>query len=42
MHKDIAHGKAPPPRGIVSCSGTITENIEIYVELNIKESGENH
>ena len=42
VHKEHAHGKAPPPRGIVSCSGTLTENIAIFVEHNIKEAGKSH
>ena len=27
VHKKYEHGKAPPMRGIVSCSGTLMENI---------------
>ena len=40
VHKKHKHGEAPPPRGIVSFSGTLTsENIAIFVENNIKEIG---
>ena len=42
VHKRYEHGKAPPPRGIVSCSGTLTENIAIYVEHHIKNIGKSH
>ena len=42
VHKEYEHGKAPPPRGIVSCSGTLTENIAIFVENHIKELGQSH
>ena len=30
-------GKVPPPRPIVSCNNSITENIGLYVEHQIKE-----
>ena len=39
VHKKYKHGRAPPFRGIVSCSGTFMENIRIYVEHNLKEIG---
>ena len=42
VHKEHEHGKAPPPRGIVSCSGTLTENIALFVEHHIKEAGKSH
>ena len=42
VHKKHKHGAAPPPRGIVSCSGTLTENIAIFVENHIKEAGLSH
>ena len=42
VHKKYEHGKAPPPRGIVSCSGTLTENIAIFAEHHIKELGQIH
>ena len=37
VHKSYAHGKAPPIRGILSTSGTLLENIAIYVEHHVKE-----
>ena len=42
VRKEHAYGKAPPPKGIVSCSGTLTENIDIFVEHNIKEAEKSH
>ena len=42
VHKSFEEGKAPPPRGIVSCSGTVMENIAIYVEHHIQQLGQNH
>ena len=42
VHKNHEHGKAPPPRAIVSCSGTLTENIALYVEHHLKEAGQLH
>ena len=42
VHKQYEHGKAPPLRGIVSCSGTVTENIALFVENEIKELGQSH
>ena len=42
VHKDHEHGETPPPRGIVSCSGTLTENIALYVESKIKDLGKSH
>ena len=42
FHKQYERGKAPQPRGIVSCSGTLTENIAIFVENIIKELGQSH
>ena len=42
VHKKYEHGRAPPPRGIVSCSGTLTENIAIYVEHHLKEVATTH
>ena len=32
MHKEFEEGTAPPPRGIVSCSGTVMENVAIFEE----------
>ena len=42
VHKTHEHGKAPPTRGIVSCSGTLTENIALFVENNIKDVAQTH
>ena len=42
VHKNYEHGTAPPLRGIVSCSGTMMENIAIYVEHHLKEIGKSH
>ena len=37
VHKKYECCRAQPPRGTVSCSGTLTENFEIYVEHHLKE-----
>ena len=42
VHKEYEHGKAPPVRAIVSCSGTFSENIAIYVDHHLKELGVSH
>ena len=42
VHKQYKHGEAPPPRGIVRCSGTLMENVAIFVEHHIKELGQSH
>ena len=42
VHKDYEHGKAPPVRAIVSCSGTFSENIAIYVDHHLKDLGVSH
>ena len=42
VHKEHAPGVAPPKRGIVSCSGTFTENIALYVENHIKALGQSY
>ena len=42
VHKEHKHGETPPPRGIVSCSGTLSENIALYVENMIKDNGKTH
>ena len=42
VHKKYEQGTAPPPRGLVSCSGTLTENIAIFVDHHIKELGQEH
>ena len=41
-HKQYEQGKAPPLRGIVSCSGTFMENIAIYVEHYLRDLGKSH
>ena len=42
VHKTYTPGTAPPERAIVSCSGTFTENIAIYVEHHLQEVGTSH
>ena len=42
VHKEYISGKAPSERAIVSCSGTFTENIAIYVEHHLQEIGTSH
>ena len=42
VHKKHEHSKAPPTRGVVSCLGTLTENIALYVEHNIKYLAQTH
>ena len=42
VQKPYEEGKAPPPRPIVSCNNSITENIGVYVEHYIKELGTKH
>ena len=42
VHRQYEHGKVPPERAIVSCSGTYMENIAIYVEHNLKDLGTSH
>ena len=37
VHKEYEHGKAPPVRAIISCSGTFSENIAIYVDHHLKD-----
>ena len=42
VHKQYEHGTAPPERAIVSCSGTFSENIAIFVEHHLQEAGSSH
>ena len=42
VHKHYEHGKAPPTQGLVSCSGKLLENIEIYVKHHINILGKSH
>ena len=42
VHKEHQVMEAPPPRPIVSCSGSITENIAFYVEYHIKSLANKH
>ena len=42
VQKQHKQGKALPTRGILSCSGTLTENNALYVEYKIKHIGQNH
>ena len=37
VHKENEKGKPPPPRPIVSCNNSTTENIGLFVEQHIKE-----
>ena len=39
VHKQYEHVKTPPPKGIVSCSGTLKGIIAIFVESHMKELG---
>ena len=42
VHKKYEHKKAPPPRAIISGSGSITENASIFVQHHIKEVSNSH
>ena len=42
VHKDHEEGKAPPVRPIVSQSGSLTENIALFVETHLKEAARKH
>ena len=42
VHKTHEEGKVPPPRPIVSCNNSMTENIGFYVEHQIKELATKH
>ena len=42
VHKTYLPKTAPPPRAIVSGSGSITENISIFVQQNIKDISKSH
>ena len=42
VHKETNHDNIPPVRPIISGSGSITENISLYVEHYIKESSVKH
>ena len=42
VHKAHEHKETPPPRPIVSGSGSITENISLYVEHHIKQIATQH
>ena len=42
VHKTHEVGKTPPPRPIVSCNNSITENIGLYVEHYIKDLATTH
>ena len=42
VHKETNHNNIPPVRPIISGSGSITENISLYVEHHIKESSIKH
>ena len=42
VHKQIKQGQIPPVRPIISGSGSITENISLYVEHHIKDLAMKH
>ena len=42
VHKAHEHKETPPPQPIVSGSGSITENISLYVEHHIKQIATQH
>ena len=42
VHKEHEMGKAPPERPIISGSGSLTENISLYVEHHIKHLATQH
>ena len=42
VHKQKDHNELPPVRPIISGSGSVTENISLYVEHHIKEGSEKH
>ena len=42
VHKQTEHNNIPPVRPIISASGSITENISLYVEHHIKETSTKH
>ena len=42
VHKQTKHNEIPPVRAIVSGSGSITENISIFLEYHIKEMSMKH
>ena len=42
VHKSHTPGKAPPERPIISASGSITENIALFVESHIKDLANKH
>ena len=42
VHKETNHNNIPPVRPIISGSGSITENISLYVEHHIKEASMKH
>ena len=42
VHKKHVEGKTPPERPIISGSGSVTENIGVFVEHNIKELANKH
>ena len=42
VHKKHNHGEAPPNRPIISGSGSVTENVSLYVEHHIKNISTSH
>ena len=42
MHKNYKHKTAPPPRAIISGSGSITENASLFVQHHIKNISTSH
>ena len=42
VHKQNEHNDIPPVRAIISGSGSITENISIYLDHHIKHTATEH
>ena len=42
VHKKHMHKETPPPRPIISGSGSVTENVSLYVEHDIKNISTKH
>ena len=42
VHKQKEHNEVPPVRPIISGSGSITENISLFIEHHIKDTSMKH
>lgn len=42
VHKEYEHKTAPPPRAIISGSGSMTENASLFVQHHIKNISTSH